>query len=236
MNNPFKTNLLRFVIILIPLALSASELTLPSISNLPTLPTKDIDLQRLNKQYRNAVVMIEFTYISNVAETKLNPKKSERYRGSDNKGSHGTGFFINENEILTNAHVVEDARRGSIRIKTPATGNLKFKVEVVGLGNSSTIDLAVLRFPKDEQMRFKKRSDLKKIPSLKLGDSNKLKQSDHLAIFGYPTNSDELKVIEAEVTGRQYQHYGPYKFFINHQFIEVGPGGVVQSGDLSGGK
>ena len=235
MFNTFKIKLLVFILVIIPFSVLSSGVPLPSVPELPhTLPAKDIDLQRLNKEYRNAVVMIEFTYISNVVETKLNPKKSEQYRGSDTKGSHGTGFFINENEILTNAHVVEDARRGSIHIKTPATGNLTFKVEVVGLGNSSTIDLAVLKFPKDEQMRFKKRSGLSEIPCLKLGDSNTLKQSDHLAIFGYPTNSDELKVIEAEVTGRQYQHYGPYQFYINHQFIEVGPGGVVQSGNSGG--
>jgi S1-C subfamily serine protease len=194
----------------------------------------EIDLKRLNERYRNAVVKIEFTAIMNFNETKLNPGKSERYAGSDAEGGHGTGFFINEDEILTNAHVVEKARRGSIYIKSPATGNVKFKVEVVGIGGSSTIDLAVLRLPSDEQMRLKKQSGLKSIPFLSLGNSDSLKQSDQLAIFGFPTNSDELKVIQAEVTGRQYQHYAGETFFYNYQFIEVGPGGVVQSGNSGG--
>jgi S1-C subfamily serine protease len=194
----------------------------------------EINLQHLNTQYRNAVVMIEFTAVMNFAETKLNPGKSEQYAGSDAEGGHGTGFFINENEILTNAHVVENARRGSIYIKSPATGNVKFKVEVEGIGSSSSIDLAVLRLPSDEQMRLKKQSGLKNIPCLLLGSSDSLKQSDPLAIFGFPTNSDELKVIQAEVTGRQYQHYGGSHFYYKYQFIEVGPGGVVQSGNSGG--
>ena len=202
---------------------------------IPSRPSAhDINLQHLNTRYRNAVVMIEFTSVINLAETKLNPRKSERYAGSDAEGGHGTGFFINENEILTNAHVVENARRGSIYIKSPATGNVKFKVEVEGIGSSSSIDCAVLRLPSDEQMRLKKQSGLKKIPFLFLGSSDSLKQSDPLAIFGFPTNSDELKVIQAEVTGRQYQHYGGSTFFYNYQFIEVGPGGVVQSGNSGG--
>jgi S1-C subfamily serine protease len=200
----------------------------------PVVPVRNIDLQHLNKEYRNSVVKIEFTTVINLRETKLNPEKSERYSGRDDEGSHGTGFFINDEEILTNAHVVENARRGSIRIKSPATGNLKFKVEVIGIGSMNTIDLALLRFPKDEQMRFKKRSGLNKISHLKFGDSNKLKQSDHLAILGYPKSSDEIKVIEAEVTGRQYQHFNSQNFFINHQFIEVGPGGVIQRGNSGG--
>ena len=194
----------------------------------------DINLQHLNARYRNAVVRIEFTAVLNFAETKLNPRKSEQYIGSDAEGGHGTGFFINENEILTNAHVVEFARRGSIYIKSPATGNVKFKVEVEGIGGSSSIDCAVLRLPSDEQMRLKKQSGLKTIPFLNLGSSDSLKQSDPLAIFGFPTNSDELKVIQAEVTGRQYQHYGGSTFHYNYQFIEVGPGGVVQSGNSGG--
>jgi len=196
--------------------------------------SRNIDLQSLNKKYRNAVVLIEFTPIRNLSETILNPTKSENYSGLDTKGSHGTGFFINEDEILTNAHVVEAARKGSIHIKSPATGNVKFKVTVVGIGGSGSIDLAVLHFPKDEQMRLRKLSGLSSIPALKFGDSDELDQSDPLAIFGYPTISDELKVIQAEVTGRQYQKYPGYGFLTKHQYIEVGPGGVVQEGNSGG--
>jgi len=150
------------------------------------------------------------------------------------KGGHGTGFFIDEKNILTNAHVVLNARKGSLHIKSPATGNLKFKVDVVGVGGDNSIDLAVLRLPADEQVRFKKRSGLDKIPCLSLGESSALKQSDELAILGFPENSDELKVIKAEVTGIQYQNYNATRFIINHHFIEVGPGGVVLRGNSGG--
>jgi len=193
-----------------------------------------IDLKALNEKYRNALVRIEFTPIRNYTEIKLNPSKSEEYWGGNNEGAHGSGFFINQREIMTNAHVVQRARRGSLRIKSPATGNVEFRVEIVGLGSSWEIDLAILRIPDDELMRFKKRAGLEQIPTLELGDSSTVKQSDPLAILGYPEDSDELKIIQAEVMGRQYQSYGFGVFPIRHQFIEVGPGGVIQGGNSGG--
>jgi S1-C subfamily serine protease len=193
----------------------------------------DIDLAGLKTLYQNAVVKIEFTSIWNKEEIKMNPTKSERYFSGD-EPPHGSGFFISESEILTNAHVVETARRGSIRIKSPATGNVEFKVEIVGVGDSETIDLALLRLPEHELLRFKKRSGLEKIPYLQFGDSEQVKQADPVAIFGYPQSSDELKLIQAKVTGRQYLKISLGRFVGGHQFIEVGPGGVVQPGNSGG--
>ncbi|MHA2032436.1 MAG: hypothetical protein ACW99Q_23930, partial [Candidatus Kariarchaeaceae archaeon] len=70
---------------------------------------RSIDLQGLNKKYRNSLVKIEFTPVINLEETRMNPTKSESYSGRTSKGAHGSGFFISEDEILTNSHVVEDA-------------------------------------------------------------------------------------------------------------------------------
>ncbi|MBN1868443.1 trypsin-like peptidase domain-containing protein [Candidatus Sumerlaeota bacterium] len=193
----------------------------------------DIDLADLKRQHQNALVKIEFTAIENLEETKMNPTKSERYY-SDDEPPHGTGFFIGESEILTNAHVVQEARRGSIRVKSPSTGNVEFKAEVLGIGGSETIDIALLQLPEDEVVRFKKRSGLDQIPYLELGDSDTVRQADPLAIFGYPQSSDELKIIQAKVTGRQYLKLGGGRFVCGHQFIEVGPGGVVLPGNSGG--
>ncbi len=193
----------------------------------------DIDLTALREQYQNAMVKIEFTGIVNKEETKMNPTKSERYYAGQ-ETPHGSGFFINESEILTNAHVVEEARRGSIRVKSPAAGNVEFKAKVVGIGGSETIDLALLRLPEDELLRFKKRSGLEKIPYLEFGDSNLVKQADPVAIFGYPQSSDELKLIQGKVTGREYLKLEMDRFVCGHQFIEVGPGGVIQPGNSGG--
>lgn len=193
----------------------------------------DIDLAALKQEYQNAIVKIEFTGIINKEETKMNPTKSERYYSGD-EPPHGSGFFISESEILTNAHVIQDARMGSIRVKSPATGNVEFKVDIVGVGGSETIDLAILELPEDEILRFKKRSGLEDIPYIEFGDSGKVKQADALAVFGYPQSSDELKIIQAEVTGRQYLKIDLGKYICGHQFIEVGPGGVVQPGNSGG--
>ncbi|MBX7246673.1 MAG: trypsin-like peptidase domain-containing protein [Candidatus Sumerlaeaceae bacterium] len=193
----------------------------------------DLDIAALKDKYQNAVVKIEFTALRNQDETKLNPTKSENYYSGE-EPPHGSGFFISEDEIVTNAHVVEQARTGSIRIKSPAAGNVEFKVEVRGVGGSENIDLAVLHLPKDELLRLKKRSGLKKIPTLQFGDSDSVKQTDPLAIFGYPQSSDELKMIQAKVTGREYLRIKRGRFICGHQFIEVGPGATVQPGNSGG--
>jgi len=193
----------------------------------------ELDLAALKNRYQNAIVKIEFTAVENVVETKFNPTKSETYYAGQ-EPPHGSGFFISQRDILTNAHVVEDARRGSIRIKSPATGNVEFKADIVGVSWSESVDLAVLRLPEDEAARFKIRANLKEIPALKFGDSDKVKQADALAIFGYPQSSDELKIIQCKVTGRQYLKTQFDEFICGHQFLEVGPGGVVQPGNSGG--
>jgi S1-C subfamily serine protease len=195
--------------------------------------SSDINLPELKKKFQNAIVKIEFTAIINKEETRMNPTKSERYY-SGQEPPHGTGFFISESEILTNAHVVEEARKGTIRVKSPATGNVEFKVEIVGIDGAEQIDLAVLRLPEDEILRFKKRSGLDKIPFIEFGDSDSVKQADALAVFGYPQSSDELKIIQAKVTGRQYLKISLGRFVCGHQFLEVGPAGVVQPGNSGG--
>ena len=192
-----------------------------------------IDLAALKEKYQNCVVKIEFTMIANLQETKFNPTKSERYYSGD-EPPHGTGFFIGESEIVTNAHVVEEARQGSIRVKSPATGNVEFEAQVIGVGGGESIDLAVLRLPEDELARFKKRAGLDSIPYLQFGDSSQVQQADAMAIFGYPEESDELKIIQCKVTGREYLRTGFDKFVCGHQFIEVGPAGVVQPGNSGG--
>jgi S1-C subfamily serine protease len=206
-----------------------AEIVLPA----ETTSGGDIDLAALKQRFQNAVVKIEFTAVYNREETRLNPTKSATYY-SGNEPPHGSGFFISESEILTNAHVVDQARRGSIRIKTPSTENVEYKVDVLGVGGSETIDLAVLRLPQDEVLRLKKRSGLTDIPVLHFADSDSVKQADPLAIFGYPQSSDELKIIQAKVTGRQYLKFKRGRFICGHQFIEVGPGGVIQPGNSGG--
>jgi S1-C subfamily serine protease len=192
-----------------------------------------LDLADLKARFQNAVVKIEYTAVENVVETKFNPTKSESYYAGQ-EPPHGSGFFIDQRDILTNAHVVEEARRGSIRIKSPATGNVEFKVDIVGIAWSESIDLAVLRLPEDEAARFMKRAALEKIPALALGNSDSVRQADALAVFGYPQSSDELKIIQCKVTGRQYLKLEFDEFVCGHQFIEVGPAGVVQPGNSGG--
>ena len=87
---------LKTTLILIITLLSAFSIHAKSSAQKKHSSPGTINLQQLNKKYRNALVRIEFTPIVNLSETILNPSKSERYVGRNSNGSHGSGFFIRQ--------------------------------------------------------------------------------------------------------------------------------------------
>lgn len=114
--------------------------------------------------------------------------------------STGSGFFINENgEIITNAHVVDQAK--SVWIQVPSLGKRQIDVEVVGV--SPDRDLALLRIKKDELESFTK--DLNGIKYLPLGNSDLVHRADEIMTLGYPLGQQGLKSTTGIVSGRE-QH------------------------------
>ncbi|MBI2774806.1 trypsin-like peptidase domain-containing protein [Candidatus Dependentiae bacterium] len=146
----------------------------------------------LQDKVKNAVVQV-FSQIGTI--DLLQPYKTpNQYQGT------GSGFFINkEGEIITNAHVIDQAK--AIWIQIPGLGKQQIDVEIVGL--SPERDLALLRVPAEGLEVIK--TVLGEIPHLDFGDSNDVKRADEVMTLGYPLGQQGLKSTVGVVSGRE-QH------------------------------
>ena len=107
-------------------------------------------------------------------------------------GGIGTGFIISKNRILTNAHVVSNARRVLITVhgspvKYPA------KVEYI----AHDCDLALLSVE-----NFK---DFESFPSFAFGDVPSLESE--VRVIGYPIGGDRISVTRGVVSRIDFQNY-----------------------------
>jgi len=112
--------------------------------------------------------------------------------------STGSGFFLNdEGDLITNFHVVDQAR--SIWIQIPSLGKRIIDVNIVGV--SPDRDIALLRLT-DEGKEIVKR-ELGKIPHLALGNSDLIRRSDEVMALGYPLGQQSLKSTTGVISGRE---------------------------------
>lgn len=118
----------------------------------------------------------------------------------------GSGFIVSpDGSILTNAHVVRDAKEVTVRL----TDKREFKAKVVGTDPQS--DVAVLKI------------DAKNLPTVKLGDSNSVKVGEWVVAIGSPfgfENSVTAGIVSAK--GRALPD-GTYVPFIQTD-VAVNPG------------
>lgn len=146
----------------------------------------------LQAEVKDAVVQV-FAQIG--AVDLLQPYKTpNQFQGT------GSGFLINKNgEIVTNAHVIEQAK--AVWIQIPSLGKQQIDVEVVGV--SPERDLALLRVTQEGMQTIK--AALGEIPHLQLGDSNLVHRADEIMTLGYPLGQQGLKSTVGVVSGRE-QH------------------------------
>src|SRR5574341_728105 len=112
--------------------------------------------------------------------------------------SLGSGFIINqEGYVLTNNHVVKDAT--DIRVKL--SDGREFKAKVVG--RDPAIDVGLIKL-----------EDAKNLPTVVLGDSDRLEQGDFVLAMGNPFNlngSVSFGIVSAkdrpEVTGSPFDDF-----------------------------
>ncbi|RYD19390.1 MAG: serine protease [Verrucomicrobiaceae bacterium] len=141
-------------------------------------------------------------------------------------GGIGTGFLIGKNKILTNAHVVSNARRVLITIhgspvKYPA------KVEFI----AHDCDLALLS--------VEDFTDFEKFPTFDLGEVPSLESQ--VRVIGYPIGGDRLSVTRGVVSRIDFQPYS-HSRADSHLVIQIdaaiNPGNsggpVVQEGKVVG--
>jgi serine protease Do len=123
----------------------------------------------------------------------------EPYRTPHQFIATGSGFFISKNgDIITNAHVVDQARAVSIQI--PSLGKRRFDAQVIGV--SPERDLALIRlFPNELQEVL---STLPTLPILTLGNSDFINRADDIMALGYPLGQQSLKSTTGVVSGREH--------------------------------
>lgn len=122
----------------------------------------------------------------------------EPYKTPAQYSAFGSAFFINDQgDLLTNAHVVNQAK--VIWIQIPSLGKRDIDVEVISV--SPERDLALLRV-KPEGLELI-RSVLGSVPYLPLGDSDNIHRSDEVLALGYPLGQQSLKSTSGVISGRE---------------------------------
>ncbi len=199
------------------LAGSASVWAQSSAGNESALVRLSGSFESLSEQVGPAVVQIFATgYNTTLGNTESNLLSREQNSGS--------GVILDpEGFILTNAHVVQGARRvqvllaRSLRGTAGGTSLLKPRgrmVEAQIVGMDQETDLAVLRIPDRE------------LPFLELGDSDELKQGQLVLAFGSPfglENSVTLGVVSS--VARQFRPEDPVVYIQTDAPINPGNSG-----------
>jgi len=144
----------------------------------------------VQERVRNCVVQI----IAQTAEVDI----LQPFKTPHQNGHCGTGFFISEREIVTNAHVADQAQ--FLWVKIPALGKAIIDVELVGISHDR--DLALLRVS-DQGMSLIK-NVLGDIKYLELGNSDLVHRVDEVLALGYPLGQSSLKSTTGVVSGREH--------------------------------
>lgn len=122
----------------------------------------------------------------------------EPYKSPSQFQSSGSGFFINDQgDIITNAHVVDQAK--ALTIQIPSFGKRRFDIDLIGV--SPERDLALVRLKPNDLTDIK--GALKKIPYVTLGNSDQVHRSDQIMALGYPLGQQSLKSTTGVVSGRE---------------------------------
>ena len=199
------------------LAGSASVWAQSSAGNESALVRLSGSFESLSEQVGPAVVQIFATgYNTTLGNTESTLLSREQ--------SSGSGVILDpEGFILTNAHVVQGARRVQVLLARSLRGTAEgasllkprgrmVEAQIVGMDQET--DLAVLRIPDRE------------LPFLELGDSDELKQGQLVLAFGSPfglENSVTLGVVSS--VARQFQPEDPVVYIQTDAPINPGNSG-----------
>lgn len=144
----------------------------------------------LQPQIKDAVVQV----FVQVAEFNwLQP-----YQTPAQKMAVGTGFFIdNQGHMITNAHVVNQAK--AVTIQIPSLGKEQFEVDIISVCFDR--DLALIKLKTSDFERVT--GLLGQINYLPIGDSDELYRADEIMYQGFPLGQQGLKSTVGVVSGRE---------------------------------
>lgn len=146
----------------------------------------------------------------------------------------GTGWFpkadVPEGTMLTNAHVVRDAK--SVFIRMPCNHTLDIPVFVQGL--STDLDLAVIRLDQKEldlvKSMLKEKYDVDEIPTLELADSDSVHptrydtlKAPRVFARGYPLGTEYQQVTDGRISG--IKHAREQEYIVTTATINPGNSG-----------
>lgn len=116
--------------------------------------------------------------------------------GSPDRRGAGSGFILeSDGYIITNHHVVEGADQIIVRL----ADRREFEAELIGSDPLS--DIALIKI------------DAKKLPTLKLGDSESLRRGEWVVAIGSPFNFDQsvtAGIVSAKGRSNNQQQYVPF--------------------------
>ena len=123
--------------------------------------------------------------------------------------AQGSGFIVSSDGlILTNAHVVEGAKEVTVKL----IDHREFKAKV--LGSDKTSDIAVLKI------------DAKGLPTVRLGNSDKLDVGDYVLAIGAPFGLEETATAGiVSATGRSLPGDGAVPFIQTDAAVNPGNSG-----------
>lgn len=173
------------------------------VTPIPPLPPKaPAILEKMashQQSWSNLQTVVKDTVVQIFAQ-KAVPDILQPYKTPTPCQGCGSGFFINEEgELITNAHVIEQAK--SVWIQIPSLGKQQIDVAIIGV--SPDRDLALLKV-KPEGIEIIKK-EIGSIKYLKLGDSDCVHRADEIMELGYPLGQQSLKSATGVVSGRE-QH------------------------------
>lgn len=123
----------------------------------------------------------------------------EPYKSPNQMLATGSGFFIDDQgHIITNAHVVDQAR--SVTIQIPSFGKRRFEVEIVGV--SPDRDLALLRLTEEERKVLQ--DVMGSIKYLPLSNSDHVHRAEEIMALGYPLSQQSLKSTTGVMSGQEH--------------------------------
>lgn len=125
----------------------------------------------------------------------------EPYKTPNQAESLGSAFFISDTgELISNAHVVDQAK--AIHIQIPSLSKRRFEVDVIGM--SPERDLVLLKLRPYELAAIKKALKKDTLPYLKIGNSDSIHRTDSIMALGYPLGQQGLKSTIGVVSGREH--------------------------------
>jgi len=123
----------------------------------------------------------------------------EPYKSPNQIEATGTAFFINDGELITNAHVVDQAK--AIFIQVPGTGKRRYEVDVLGVNPER--DLALLKLKPKEKEQLLKDLNVKQLVCLTCGDSDLISKAEKIITVGFPLGQQGIKNTKGVVSGRE---------------------------------